>query len=197
MKRALAIAAVLVHDPKVLFLHEPTVGLDVVAARSLRNLISDLHRKGLTIILTTHYLEEADHLCDRIAILVKGRVVAVDKPQGLKRYAEERSVIEASFGREASGHVGDLLARLPEAEVALLDETRVKIYGGGPSGVLEEIFEFSKDHDLGLLAINSIRPSLEDAFVRIIGLSPTVMAKEKGGRGDDPRRSAVHIPHRR
>jgi ABC-2 type transport system ATP-binding protein len=182
MKRALTIAAALVHDPKVLFLDEPTVGLDVVAARSLRNLISDLHRKGLTIILTTHYLEEADHLCDRIAILVKGKVVAVDSPQGLKRYADEQSVIEASFELEVSGLLGDLSARLAGAEVALLDETRVKIYGGDPSQVLEEIFEFSKDRNLGLNAINSIKPSLEDAFVRITGLSPTVMAREKGGK---------------
>ncbi|KUK45070.1 MAG: ATP-binding cassette domain-containing protein [Methanothrix sp.] len=183
MKRALTIAAALVHDPKVLFLDEPTVGLDVVAARSLRELISDLHGKGLTIVLTTHYLEEADLLCDRIAILVKGNVVEIDTPRGLKRRAEERSVIEASFGREATDLVGDLSARLPGAEVVLLDETRVKIYGGDPSRVLEEIFEFSKERNLGLNAINSIKPSLEDAFVRITGLSPTVMAREKGGKG--------------
>jgi ABC-2 type transport system ATP-binding protein len=183
MKRSLTIAAALVHDPKVLFLDEPTVGLDVVAARSLRKLISDLHGKGLTIVLTTHYLEEADLLCDRIAILVKGNVVEIDTPRGLKRRAEERSVIEASFGREATDLVGDLSARLPGAEVVLLDETRVKIYGGDPSRVLEEIFEFSKERNLGLNAINSIKPSLEDAFVRITGLSPTVMAREKGGKG--------------
>lgn len=182
MKRALTIAAALVHNPRVLFLDEPTVGLDVVAARSLRNLISDLHSKGLTIILTTHYLEEADLLCDRIAVMVKGKVVTVDTSQGLKRHAEERSVIEVSFGRDASDLVDDLSARLPGAEVVLLDEARVKIRGGDPSQVLEEIFEFSKDHDLGLNAINSIKPSLEDAFVRITGLSPTVMAREKGGK---------------
>jgi len=182
MKRALTIAAALVHDPKVLFLDEPTVGLDVVAARSLRNLISDLHHRGLTIILTTHYLVEADLLCDRIAVMVKGKIVRIDTPQGLKRHVEERSVIEVSFGQEASGHVGDLSARLPGAEVVFLDGMRAKIFGGDPSFVLEEIFEFSVDHDLGLSAINSIKPSLEDAFVRITGLSPTAMAREKGGR---------------
>jgi ABC-2 type transport system ATP-binding protein len=182
MKRSLTIAAALVHDPKLLFLDEPTVGLDVVAARSLRDLICDLHHRGLTIILTTHYLEEADRLCDRIAILVKGRIVAIDTPEGLKRFAEEGSVIEASFRGAASGHSDDLSARLPGSEVVFLDGTRVRVLGGDPSGVLEELFEFSRGHDLGLEAVNSMRPTLEDAFIRITGLSPAVMAKEKGGK---------------
>jgi len=69
MKRALTIAAGMIHNPKILFLDEPTVGLDVVAARSLRNLITNLRQQGMTIFLTTHYLEEADLLCDRVAIL--------------------------------------------------------------------------------------------------------------------------------
>lgn len=183
MKRSLTIAAALVHDPELLFLDEPTVGLDVVAARSLRDLISDLHRRGLTIVLTTHYLEEADRLCDRIAILVKGRVVAVDTPLGLKRSAEEGSVIEASFKGSASDHSADLSARLPGSKVVFLEGKKVKILGGDPSGVLEELIGFSRGHDLGLEAVNSMRPTLEDAFVRITGLSPAVMVKEKGGKG--------------
>ncbi|MDF0589625.1 ABC transporter ATP-binding protein [Candidatus Methanocrinis natronophilus] len=182
MKRSLTIAAALVHDPKLLFLDEPTVGLDVVAARSLRDLISDLHHRGLTIVLTTHYLEEADRLCDRIVILVKGRVVAVDTPRELKRSAEEGSVIEATFRGATSDHSADLSARLPGSKVVVLDGTRLKILGGDPTRVLEELVGFSRSHDLGLEAVNSMRPSLEDAFVSITGLSPAVMAKEKGGR---------------
>jgi ABC-2 type transport system ATP-binding protein len=92
MKRALTIAAALIHNPQVLFLDEPTVGLDVVAARSLRNLISSLHQKGITIFLTTHYLEEADLLCDRVAILVKGRILAIDTPQTLKAKTGKKSL---------------------------------------------------------------------------------------------------------
>jgi ABC-2 type transport system ATP-binding protein len=95
MKRALTIAAALIHNPKVLFLDEPTVGLDVVAARSLRNLISNLHQQGITIFLTTHYLEEADLLCDRVAILVKGRVLAIDTPGILKAKTDKKSLEEA------------------------------------------------------------------------------------------------------
>jgi len=95
MKRALTIAAALIHNPKILFLDEPTVGLDVVAARSLRNLISNLRQQGVTIFLTTHYLEEADLLCDRVAILVKGRILAIDTPLSLKAKTDKKSLEEA------------------------------------------------------------------------------------------------------
>jgi ABC-2 type transport system ATP-binding protein len=95
MKRALTIAAALIHNPEVLFLDEPTVGLDVVAARSLRNLISNLRQQGITIFLTTHYLEEADLLCDRVAILVKGRILAIDTPLSLKAKTDKKSLEEA------------------------------------------------------------------------------------------------------
>jgi len=95
MKRALTVAAALIHNPQVLFLDEPTVGLDVVAARSLRNLISNLHQQGITTFLTTHYLEEADLLCDRVAILVKGRILAIDTPQMLRAKTNKKSLEEA------------------------------------------------------------------------------------------------------
>lgn len=95
MKRALTVACALIHNPKVLFLDEPTVGLDVVAARSLRNLISNLRQQGITIFLTTHYLEEADLLCDRVAILVKGRILVIDAPGVLKAKTDKKSLEEA------------------------------------------------------------------------------------------------------
>jgi ABC-2 type transport system ATP-binding protein len=95
MKRALTIAAALIHNPKILFLDEPTVGLDVVAARSLRNLISNLRQQGITIFLTTHYLEEADLLCERVAILVKGRILTLDTPLSLKAKTDKKSLEEA------------------------------------------------------------------------------------------------------
>ena len=95
MKRALTIASALTHNPEVLFLDEPTVGLDVVAARSLRNLISNLRRQGVTIFLTTHYLEEANILCDRVAVLVKGKILAIDTPQALKDKTNKSSLEEA------------------------------------------------------------------------------------------------------
>lgn len=182
MKRALTIAAALIHSPKILFLDEPTTGLDVVAARSLRNLISNLHRQGLTIFLTTHYLEEADHLCARIAILVKGRIVKIGTPEELKKLTEEKSLIEITFTGEIRTRMDDLSSRIPGAEVNALEDDKVRIYGGDPTRIFEGVFQFSKDAGVGLRSVNSVRPTLEDAFMRITGLSPIVMAIEKGGK---------------
>jgi ABC-2 type transport system ATP-binding protein len=182
MKRALTIAAALIHNPKVLFLDEPTTGLDVVAAQSLRNLISNLHGQGLTIFLTTHYLEEADLLCDRIAILVKGKIVQIGTPEELKRLTEEKSVIEITFNRNIRTQIEELSSRISGTEVIALEDDRVRIYGGDPPRIFEGVSQFAKDTGIGLELVNSIKPSLEDAFMRITGLSPIVMAIDKGGR---------------
>ena len=181
MKRALTIAAALIHSPKLLFLDEPTVGLDVVAARSLRNLIDNLRHQGVTIFLTTHYLEEADLLCDRIAILVNGRILKIDTPDMLKAVAEEESIIEVSFKKTASKIVDGLSERLPELKVIATNHNKVRIYGGVHADVLEKVLQYAKDEEVEIDEVNSIKPSLEDAFIKITGLSPTIMAIEKGG----------------
>ncbi len=115
MKRSLTIAAALIHEPSLLFLDEPTTGLDAAAARSLHSLISKLQEMGLTIFLTTHILEEADLLCDRIAILVRGKLVRIDTPAGLKRLVQTESLIEFTFRGDISALVGDLRSRLGQS----------------------------------------------------------------------------------
>jgi ABC-2 type transport system ATP-binding protein len=182
MKRALTIAAALIHSPKLLFLDEPTVGLDVAAARSLRNLIGNLRHQGVTIFLTTHYLEEADLLCNRIVILVKGRILKIDTPEMLKAVAEEESIIEVSFKKLTSKIVEGLSERLPELKVIATNHNKVRIYGGVPAHVLEKVLQYAKDEDAEIDEVNSVKPSLEDAFIKITGLSPSIMATEKGGR---------------
>lgn len=182
MKRALTIAAALIHNPKILFLDEPTVGLDVVAARSLRNLIGNLRQQGIAIFLTTHYLDEADLLCDRVAILVKGRIIKIDTPRALKAATEEESVIEFSFEREISGLMEDLSNKLLKVKIAKVDHDKLRIYGGALTEVYDGVFKFAKDKGIKIQSINSIKPTLEDAFIKITGLSPIVMAIEKGGK---------------
>ncbi len=180
MKRALTIAAALIHNPKILFLDEPTVGLDVMTARSLRNLIKNLQSQGITIFLTTHYLEEADILCDRIAILVKGKIVKTDSPQNIKSSIEQESVIEFVFDRDISQFIKTLSEHLSESKVTAIDLHKIKILGGNPNNIFNSMSNFAKANNFEISSINTIKPSLEDAFVKITGLSPTIMAIEKG-----------------
>jgi ABC-2 type transport system ATP-binding protein len=97
MKRALTIAAALAHRSALLFLDEPTTGLDVLSARSLRQMIAGLREEGVTVFLTTHYLEEAERLCDRIALLVRGRIVALDTVAALKAQVQEGAAVEVTL----------------------------------------------------------------------------------------------------
>ena len=182
MKRALTIAAALIHDPKIVFLDEPTVGLDVVAARSLRNLIGNLRQQGVTLFITTHYLEEADILCDRIAILVKGRIVKIDTPKALKAATEEESVIEFSFAELSSTLIHDISDKLPEVKLVVMGHNKVRIHGGIPGKIYDSVCQLIREKGIEIQSVNSIRPTLEDAFIKITGLSPTVMSIEKGGK---------------
>lgn len=98
MKQRLLIARALLHRPRVLFLDEPTKGLDPGVAREIRDLVQDLRRQGVTIFLTTHYMEEADRLCDRVAILHQGRIVTLDTPHNLKQTIDrENATLEDIF----------------------------------------------------------------------------------------------------
>ncbi len=180
MKRALTIAAALVHGPKLLFLDEPTVGLDVVAARSLRSLIANLRQQGITVFLTTHYLEEADLLCDRITILVNGRIVTVNTPEALKSSIGSDLPVEISFAAPPQ-KFEEVSGKLPNLRVVTVNN-KVRIYGGKPREVLEVVLQFAKTRGVEIDAVTTVRPSLEDAFIKITGLAPTVMAMEKGGK---------------
>ena len=181
MKRALTIAAALVHRPRLLFLDEPTVGLDVVAARSLRAIIKQLKASGITVFLTTHYLEEADILCDRIALLVKGKIVAIDSPAGLKAIAEEKPALEVSFKTPLPQAAEELGRRLQGLEIVKVDG-RIRIHGGDADIVLRAILGYAGENGTQVASVTSVRPSLEDAFIKLTGLSPTVLLTEKGGR---------------
>ena len=181
MKRALTIAAALVHEPRLLFLDEPTVGLDVVAARSLRAIIKQLKASGITVFLTTHYLEEADILCDRIALLVKGKITAIDSPARLKAIAEEKPALEVSFKTPLPHAAEELGRRLQGLDVVKVGE-KIHIHGGEADAVLRTVLGYASENGTQVASVSSLRPSLEDAFIKITGLSPAVMLAEKGGR---------------
>ena len=176
MKRRLTIAAALIHKPKLLFLDEPTSGLDVQSSRMIRKLMKELNDDGVTIFLTTHYIEEADQLCQRIAIINKGQIVAVDNPEKLKASMGERQAIEISFSMSR-----DLEAKLKDLrcvnDVSILgDKCRLRV--DDASEAVLSLVDFARENNLKIISINTLKPSLEEAFVRLTGLSPEVMKTE-------------------
>ncbi len=99
MKRRVRIAAALLHRPEVLFLDEPTSGLDVQSSRLIRSLVRELNEEGMTILLTTHYIDEADQLCDRVAIIKQGKIVVDGSPEKLKSSLQDEHIVEVAFDR--------------------------------------------------------------------------------------------------
>jgi len=165
MKRALTIAAALAHRPPLLFLDEPTTGLDVMSARNLRRLIAGLREEGVSIFLTTHYLEEAERLCDRVAVIVQGHIVALDTVHGLKARAQGGTAVELTLGN-GDGSVETIHCAGDEVETAL-----------------RTALERATADGRRVLAVNTLRPTLEDVFVQLTGLSAEVMLAEKEKRG--------------
>jgi ABC-2 type transport system ATP-binding protein len=180
MKRALTIAAALVHQPRLLFLDEPTVGLDVVNARQLRAVVGQLNRDGTTIFLTTHYLEEADVLCDRIAILNQGRIVASGTPTELKASVEAEPACTVRFSLMPEDAAAELKQRecVREAEVTAQG---LRLRGPSLPRLTELVYSYAQEKALQIEFISSHEPSLEDAFVQLTRLSPDAMLAEKGG----------------
>ncbi|MDO9130641.1 MAG: ABC transporter ATP-binding protein, partial [Anaerolineales bacterium] len=164
MKRALTIAAALAHRPPLVFLDEPTTGLDVMSARSLRQMIASLRDQGVTVFLTTHYLEEAERLCDRVAIIVKGRVVALDTVDRLRSGAQRKTMIEVTLVS-------------PDGQQ---EKRRIECDDGVEAAIQRALAETNGRR---VLAVNTLRPSLEDVFVQLTGLNAEVMLAEKGGKG--------------
>jgi ABC-2 type transport system ATP-binding protein len=178
LKRRLTIAAALIHRPRILFLDEPTTGLDVMSARGLRKLILDSKKKGLTIFLTTHYIPEAENLCDRIAIIVKGKIRMIDTPENIKAQAKETEILEIRLDRISEDLKG-LLVSLDGVEKILIDENRLRFHTRRLDQVTSPIIRSLEGHGAKIQSINTLTPSLEDAFVRITGLDSELMKIDK------------------
>jgi ABC-2 type transport system ATP-binding protein len=170
MKRALTIAAALAHRPALVFLDEPTTGLDVMHARHVRQMIAELKEEGVTVFLTTHYLEEAERLCDRIALIVEGRIIILDTVHGLKAVAQDTTMVEVTLSDET----GNIETQRLEGVSDLAKSV---------SAVLAQAQAESRR----VVAVNTIRPTLEDAFVKLAGLHAEALAVtgEKGQRHAD------------
>lgn len=178
LKRRLTIAAALIHHPKILFLDEPTTGLDVMSARGLRKLILDSKKKGLTIFLTTHYIPEAESLCDRIAVIVKGKIRVIDTPENIKAQVKETEILEIGLDRMTEDLKSKLLL-MEGIEKILISENRIRFHTKKLEQVASPIIKFFEQHGVKIQSINTLSPSLEDAFVKITGLDSELMKIDK------------------
>jgi len=186
MKRRLTIAAALVHRPRVLFLDEPTTGLDVMSARGLRSVIRRLKTKGVTVFLTTHLIQEAEDLCDRVAIIVKGKIRIIDTPGGLKERVKETEVLEIQ-PRPFSPSLPKMFEGFPGVEKAALVEDKIRLYGESVHNSISQILNRLEADGIKVVRIQSLVPTLEDAFVKMTGVDAEVMRVDKpmkmGGMG--------------
>ncbi len=165
MKQRLIIAMGLINDPELLFLDEPTSGLDVESVRLIRGLIRKFNDEGTTIILTTHNIEEADNLCDKVAIMNYGKIVAIDRPARLKHIIQSTSSIEVAFEKKVN------MKKLKFKEVGPIKKTgdKIRIYTQTPEEILPLLFKYSQSSKNKILSINTLGPNLEDIFVKLTG----------------------------
>jgi len=187
MKRRLSIAMAIIHKPALLFLDEPTPGLDVQSARTIRTLIRQLSAEGTTVFMSTHQIEEANQLCDRVAIINHGKIAAIDTPEKLKQTFQQVQSVEISFTLSPEG-LEEKLATLPEVSTVLKIGDKWRLYTDSPPDLLPHLMKFSEKENLDIVSLNTLAPSLEDVFLQITGQQVGSVSEESSPQKADMRR---------
>jgi ABC-2 type transport system ATP-binding protein len=169
MAKRLMVARALVHHPPVLFLDEPTAGLDPQSRIALWEILGELHTEGQTIFLTTHYMEEADSLCNRLAIMDRGRVLVIDTPKALKESVGADSIVTVSAigDLEALGRV--LQEKVEGATKTQRLDTTVQLHVKGTAGVLPKVFAAAEQAGFNITDLSVAEPTLETVFINLTG----------------------------
>ena len=165
MIQIVSLGMALISNPKILFLDEPTSGLDVMSARVIKKVIREYNKKGVTIFLTTHNMEVANELCDRIAIINKGRLISLDTPENLKEAYKEPQAINVTFNLDIEK--GDL-EKLNSVEKLSKTKNGWTLEVPEVNSALIELIDFARSNNLKINQINTLQSSLEDIFLKII-----------------------------
>jgi ABC-2 type transport system ATP-binding protein len=166
-KQRLFIALALINDPEVVFLDELTTGLDPQARRAIWELVRSIRARGKTVFLTTHLMEEAERLCDRVAVIDHGRIVDIDSPAGLvRRHCPERTVILTSEDAQADAR----LRELPDVLVTRDGEGALTIRGQADD-LMTDVIQCLADHRVRVTDFRTVMPTLEDVFLKLTGHS--------------------------
>jgi ABC-2 type transport system ATP-binding protein len=169
MAKRLQVARALLHEPSVLFLDEPTAGLDPQSRLALWEILRKLHNEGQTILLTTHYMEEADTICDRLAIMDHGRILAINTPKGLKESVGADSIVTIS----ATGNL-DSLAQLLQKRIEGATRSQridniIKLHIKGTTGVLPKVVSIAEQEGFNITDLSVSEPTLETVFINLTG----------------------------
>jgi ABC-2 type transport system ATP-binding protein len=169
MARRLQVARALLHRPSVLFLDEPTTGLDPQSRLALWEILGKLHAEGQTILLTTHYMEEADHMCDRLAIMDHGRILAMDTPQNLKQSVGADSIVTVAATGDLDALAQLLQDRVEGAETSQRLDDRIQLHVKGATGVLPSVVAVAEQGGFKITDLSVAEPTLETVFISLTG----------------------------
>ena len=186
MRRRLSIAMAIIHTPALLFLDEPTPGLDAQSARAIQTIIRQLSAEGTTVFMTTHQIEEANQLCDRVAIINHGKIAAIDTPESLKQTFQQVQSVEIAFTSAPEG-IEKKLSALPEVSTVVKVGDKWRLYTEAPPELLPTLIDFAKNENLKIRSLNTLAPSLEDVFLQITGqqvgaMKPAELSPEQKAR---------------
>jgi ABC-2 type transport system ATP-binding protein len=168
MAQRLMVARAIMHKPQILFLDEPTAGLDPQSRIALWEIMQELHKEGQTIMLTTHYMEEADQLCDRVAIMDHGRILALDTPDALKRGLGAESIVRIHANGDLDKLARHLMEVIDTATDARVMEGAIQLSAGG-RGLLPRIIDAADEIGIEINDLSTSEPSLETVFINLTG----------------------------
>ena len=171
MRQKLLLCMAMINEPKILFLDEPTSGLDVESQRLIRNMTRELAENGTTVFLTTHNMEEANQLCDSIAIINHGKIATIDSPERLKSRSSGLQSIEVNFSTAVD--IKELLKIQGVTDVRKLGD-KWRLYMKNPSEGIDALVNFARAGNAKILSLNTLAPTLEDVFLKL------TQEKEKG-----------------
>ena len=179
MKRRICIAMALMNRSSIVFLDEPTSGLDVQSVLIIRETIRKLNQQGLTIFITTHNLEEASQMCDRVAIINHGKIAAIGTPEKLKRTVQGLQSVEIAFEKTPIDALREL-KELPDTREVVKAGDKFRLFTDDPSSVLASVWSYAQNNNLKLVTVNTLGPSLEDVFVSLTGSRPSTEDTNRG-----------------
>lgn len=184
MRRKLTIAAAIIHSPRILFLDEPTTGIDVESARQIRELILDLKSQGTTVFITTHYIEDAERICDRIVFIVGGRIVASGTVIELMKSVSHGHAVQLVTDNNVESLADDMQRRFENSKVEVRPDHSLVIVSEQRIPLLP-VIEYFDSKSVSVYEAKELRPTLEDVFVKLTGIESSNLKKEKekGGGG--------------